>query len=403
MSIAQGINKSIAVKKQTGLGVAASGSGGQLLRRETAVFNLEKQTYTNNEIVAHQQSTGVVHGLRSTKLALNGVLSPSSYAAMAASLLRKAFVAGVSATAQSITISGTGPYTVARAAGSFLTDGFKVGDVARLTVGSFNVANINKNLLIEAVTGPNITVIPVNGSTMVAEGPIASSTIAVQGKKTWVPTTGHTQEYWTMEEWHSDITQSALYTDVMIGSLDIGLPSSGNATVAFNMVGLQAAFSASQVLTTPTAATTSPVLSAVNGVVLANGSKVGLITGATIKIDGKAANIGGVVGSNQSPDIQRGRVEVSGQMTVFFQDGVFRGFFDAATVIGATIVVADSSLAASDFVAFTIPALKFAQANVDDGEKGLILTMPFVAQIDSTGGAGLPDEQTIISIQDTLA
>jgi hypothetical protein len=403
MSIAQGINKQVSVKKQSGLGVAASGAGGFLLRRETAVFNLEKQTYSNNEIVSHQQSTGVTHGLRYTALAINGVLSPQTYSTQLASLLRRDFTGGVSVAALSLTIAGAGPYTITRATGSFLTDGVKIGDVVRLSVGALNAANIAKNILIISLTATVATVIVLNGSAMVAEGPIAGCTMAVQGKKTFAPTTGHTQDYWTFEEWYSDIARGSLYTDVMIGAAEIGLPSSGNATIALTYSGLQAAFSGTRVLTTPTAETTTPVLSAVNGVMTANGSKVGLITGASIKIDGKTANIGGVVGSNISPDLQRGRIDVSGQMTVFFQDGVFQSYFDAATVISATIVVSDSGLATSDFVSFTIPALKFSQANIDDGEKGLVLTMPFTAQINSTGGTGTSSDQTILSIQDTLA
>jgi hypothetical protein len=404
MTIAQGINKRIAVKKQSGLGVAASGSGGFLLRRETAVFNLEKQTYQNNEIVSHQQSTGVTHGLRSTALAINGVLSPNTYSTQLASLLRRDFTAGASVTGVNITIAGAGPtYTATRSAGSFLTDGFKIGDVVRITVGALNAANISKNLLIVGLTATIATVIVVNASALVAEGPITGCTVAVVGKKTFAPTSGHTQDYWTFEEWFSDIARSSLYTDVMVGACDIALPSSGNATLGFTYSGLQAAFSGSQVLTTPTSETTTPVLTAVNGVVVANGSKVGLITGATIKIDGKVGNIGGVVGSNQSPDLQRGRIEVTGQLTVFFQDGTFQGFFDAATVISATLVVTDTNLAASDFVSFNIPSLKFSQANIDDGEKGLVLTMPFTAQINSTGGTGTSTDQTIIAIQDTLA
>jgi hypothetical protein len=37
---------------------------------------------------------------------------------------------------------------VARSAGSWLTDGIKIGQVGRLTAGGFNAANSNKNLLV---------------------------------------------------------------------------------------------------------------------------------------------------------------------------------------------------------------------------------------------------------------
>ena len=64
MSIAQGINKKLTIRKQTGLGVVGAATA-QVLRRETATFNLSKSTFENNEIAAHQQSTGITHGLRS--------------------------------------------------------------------------------------------------------------------------------------------------------------------------------------------------------------------------------------------------------------------------------------------------------------------------------------------------
>ena len=57
MTVAQGINKTIAYKKQSGLGSAASGAGSTYLRRVTAALNVTKDSYENNEIVAHQQGT----------------------------------------------------------------------------------------------------------------------------------------------------------------------------------------------------------------------------------------------------------------------------------------------------------------------------------------------------------
>jgi hypothetical protein len=90
--------------------------------------------------------------------------------------VRRAFAAVAAITGLSITIAGSGPtYTVTRAAGSWLTDGVKVGQVGRLTAGSFNAANLNKNLVI-CVTATVLTVMPVNGVALVAEGPIAAAT-----------------------------------------------------------------------------------------------------------------------------------------------------------------------------------------------------------------------------------
>ena len=50
-NIAQGVSKILAYKKQTGLGSAASGSGGQQLRRTSSTINLTKERYEANKLV----------------------------------------------------------------------------------------------------------------------------------------------------------------------------------------------------------------------------------------------------------------------------------------------------------------------------------------------------------------
>lgn len=404
MAIAQGINKKTVFKKQSGLGVPASGTGGQIMRRETSNLTLAKDTYENNEIVSHQQSTGSAHGLRKLTGKVSGVISPGTYSTLLASLLRAPFAAVTPTTAVALTIAGTpGAYTVTRGTGSYLTDGYKIGQVIRLSVGSLHANNINKNLLIVGLTATVATVRVLNATVMNAEGPIAGCTVTAIGKICKPPLTGHTNEYWTVEEWYPDVVQSELGTDVQIGKADIGLPSTGNATINFDLIGLNMSTSGAQVLTTPTAETTTPVLTAVNGVVLMNGAAVANITGATLTIDGSTNSIGAVVGSNVAPDTQRGRIMVSGQITAFYQDGVLPGLFDAATVTSIVIVLAQDATATAKFVAFTVGALKLSGSAPDDGEKAIIRTFPFVGELNSAGGAGTAYEQAIISIQDSDA
>ncbi len=404
MSIAQGINKTIAFFKQTGLGVPKTGTGAQLMRRETAIGKLAIATFNNKEIVSHQQSTGITQGLRSASFALNGVLSPSTYSVFFASLLRKLFAAGTPLTATAVTVAGTaGAWTVTIGTGSYLTNGFKVGDVMRLSVGTLNAANINKNLLIISLTATIATCRVLNNSVMVAEGPIAGCTLTVVGKKALAPLTAQTMEYWTVEEWNNDITRSEYFTDVVIGSIDVGMPSTGNVTFACNMVGLNRTSGATQILTTPTAESTTPVLTAVQGAVIVNGIAVANITGATLKIDTGAANMGAIIGGVNSPDVQRGKINVSGQITAFYQDGVMSSYFEAGTLINVVIVIAVDQTATSEFVTFNMSAVTLTGDDKDDGEKAVVRTYPFVAEINSAGGAALANDKTILSIQDSLA
>lgn len=405
MSIAQGINKTVAMIKQTGLGVPKTGTGAQLMRRETAIGKLAIATFDNKEIASHQQGTGSTQGLRSSTYALNGVLSPNTYSTLFASILRKLFTATAPITATGVTIGAavSGVYPVTIATGSYLTSGFKVGDVMRLSVGALGAANINKNLLIVALTATIASVKVLNGSTLTAEGPIAGCTLTVIGKKSIAPITAQTQEYWTIEDWQSDISISEYFTDMVVGGIDVGLPSTGNVTFACNFAGLDRTSGGSQILTTPTAESTTPVITAVQGAVILNGLGIANITAASIKIDTGAANMGGVIGAVKSPDVQRGRINVSGQFTAFYQDGVMPAMFEEGTVVNLVIVVAVDQTAASDFVSFNMSAVTLNGDDKDDGEKGIIRTYPFVARINTAGGALLANDKTILSIQDSLA
>lgn len=405
MAIAQGINKTTSFKKQSGLGVPATGSGAQVIRREQSTFNLAKNTFENNEIATHQQSTGITHGMRSVTGSLNGVLSPNTYSTIIASLLRAPFAAVTPYNAGiDVTAAATSPHFV-DASGGFLTAGLKVGDVVQWTgfAGAGATDNNDRNFLITALTGTNMTGFFLDGTAVTADIAGDGTTVTVVGKKAKAPTSSQTQEYWTVEEWYSDVTRSELYTDVVVASCDIGLPSDGNATFASTYAGLDRTIAGAQVLTTPTAETTTPVLTAVNGAIVVNGSAVANITGASITINCNAAPTGSVVGTNLSPDVQRGRITVSGQITAFFQDGAISTLFDDATSTGIIIVVTDDDTATSDFVSFSMSAVKFGGDSSDDGEKGIVKTFPFTAEINGAGGAALANDQTIISIQDSLA
>ena len=416
MPIAQGINKVLTFAKQAALlGGAITTTAitnstlKQIMRRETGMGKLTMANFANTEITTYQQSTGKMHGLRSASYALSGLLSAGTYSTFFASILRRLFVAptitGLSLISQAVTIAvGTPTYTgtITVPSSLWLTSGLKIGDVIRISAGSTN--NANKNLLITNMTALVLTVATLNNTLIAAESLTTGTvTISVPGKKTFAPTTGQTQEYWMIEEWQGDINQSELYCDMVVGSMDISLPSSGNTTVATNLVGLNRSIAATQQITGGTVATTTSILTAVQGDVVVNNTVVANITGATLKIDCTAANMGGVIGTNISPDVQRGVISVTGQITAFYQDGVFPALFDASTVVSALLVVAADNTNGSDFVAFTLPQIIFDGDDKDDGQKGIVRTYPFTARMATSGGSGFSNEQTILSIQDSQA
>lgn len=401
MADAQGIYKTLAYKKQSAKGTAASGGSGQLLRRETATFNTAKAAYSANEINSHQQHTGDKHGIKTISGSLSGVLSPATYATLFASLLRKDLAATSAITGLSLTIAGSGPYTVTRATGDFLTGGIKIGDVVRLTGGSLAAGNVSKNLLVTGVTALALTVLVVNESTLTAEGPIASCTVTVTGKKTYVPTSGHTNDYYTFEEWYDDIDRSHLYSDVQLGQVDVGLPSTGNATVGLTFMGIGDSPGGTQILTSPTAETTTEVLAAVNGMILVGGTRQLAVTGLNLSVTGNMAAGEATIGANTISDIVKGKVNVTGSFTAVFQDDTLSTIFDGETATSIIAVVAENDDADADFITFVMSRVKVMSADKDDGQKQIVRTYNFTAEINGAGGAALANHQTILSIQDS--
>lgn len=401
MPLARGTAKTVSYKKETAWGTLAGATGGKQLRRVTANFNLAKETYESNEIRTDRQVADFRHGVRSAEGSLNGELSSASYADFMAAILAKSFAAKTDLSGMSITISGAGPtYTVTRGAGSFLTDAVRVGMVVRLT-GSFNAANANKNLLVTAVTALELTVVVLNGTALVAEGPIASAGMSFPGKNTLVPKTGHTDDSFTIEEWFSDIAQSEVYTGMKVGSMNVQLPASGLATVDFSFTGKDlASKGTTQYFTSPTAQGSDGIYAAVNGAVLFKGSPVAVITSADFSVE-RAMENAQVVGSNSIADIFSGRIRATGNLSVYFTDDVFRNAFDAETPVSLVFSFTEGSDAAADFVSFVMPKVKLGSFTKEDGELGITASTSFTALLNDVTGTGL--EETTLMIQDSAA
>jgi hypothetical protein len=209
-------------------------------------------------------------------------------------------------------------------------------------------------------------------------------------------------DYFTVEDFYSDLTKSEVLTDAKVGSLTLSLPASGNATGSYSMVGLARAVSGAQVLTTPVASTTG-TLAAINGYVLINGTMQTAVTGLTLNIDKGANNSGAVVGSNVGADVNTGRIKVSGSITAQFDTTTLRDLVIAETAVPIDIIISVDETATSEFLVFTIPAAKLTSDTPDDGEKTIVRTYNFVAQYHSTGSSTTARMNTIIQVQDSAA
>lgn len=405
-AVQTGVDMQLAYKAQSALGTAASGSGGQSLRRVQSTLELTKDTYQSAEIRPDYQVADFRHGFKKAGGTISGELSAGSYADFTAAFLRQAYTAVTAITGVSLTIAGSGPtYTVTRSAGDFLTGGIKIGHVVRLSVGSLNAANISKNLLVTGVTSTVLTVLPVNGVALVAEGPIATCTVTVTGKQSFCPTSSQTAKYFTIEHYYPNMSavNSETFTDCVICDMALNLPPTGMATVDFNIMGLGMTTGTSQVLTSPTAVTTSGITAAVNGVLRASSGALANVTGIKINGTNNCSVAGPVVGSNVGVDVVKGRHVVTGEITAFFDSVTLRDAFLNETELGLYAVLTADSTAASSFIAISIDRLKLGGATRSDGEGIKTVTLPFQALYNTSGGSGISTEATTLRMQDSAA
>lgn len=400
MPIAKGVAKKVGYKKETVWGSLAGASGAKYLRRVTANFNLNKETYESSEIRTDYQVADFRHGVRSAEGSLNGELSPNTYSDFMQSVLARNFTAGSSVTGLSLTIATSGAnHTLTRAAGSWLTDGVLVGNIIRLSGAGLNAANTGNNLLVLSVTALALTVRVLSRVTLVAEGPIASVVAAVVGKQTFAPLTGHTDDSYTIEEWYSDIAQSEVYTGMKVGSMAVQLPATGLVTCDFSFMGKNLEQKGQvQYFTSPTASGTDGIFASVSGSLVVNGVPVALITSLDFTVE-RGLEAANAVGSDFATDVFSGGIRVNGNFSTYFQDGTFRDYFDNESKISLVVALTTGSDKNSDAMSFVFPSVKLGSATKDDGEMGIVQQHSFVALLNSTTGSGLVPSTMLI--QDT--
>lgn len=402
MALAKGTFKRVSYKKEpaTKWGVLPTDTTGATdLRRVTASFNKSVDFIQSAEIRTDMQIADYRGSLTRAEGSLNGELSPGTYAPFLAAALARDFTAGATATAD-LTIAAQGDFwKIGRAAGDFLADQFYVGNVVRMSGAGLNPLNAANNLIILSMTAKSIVAMTLGKNTLVAEGPITGATIAVVGKQTYAPLTGHTSDSFTVEEWYADVQQSEVYTGNKVGSVALQLPTSGYVTADFSFMGKDLVkVDTVEFFTSPAPANTEGLTVSVSGAVLVDGVPAGVITSADFTID-RGLEAANVVGTNYAVEIFDGRINVTGNMSTYFQNGTYRDYFINETAISIVIALSTGSEADAEVISFLLPRVKLGTSQKDDSESGLIQQHSFQALLNSDITTGKPN--TTMLIQDT--
>jgi len=396
--IAVGVSKQLIIAKETTFATSALNTSGQLMRRTTSNVDLSKKTYKSTEIRPDYQFSDFRHGTRSVTGTISDELSVGTWGNFMASVTRQAWQKpGVTAATTILAQAASPQFT--RTGGSFLTDGYMLGDVVQFEGFTTGAANNSNNFFITGITALTLAGIFLNGSAVVADAADTTVSCAVMGSKTWMPLSGQTRDSYTIEHFFSDIGQSELFTGCRVSQMAVKLPSTGLATIDFPIMGINAVEGSAAYFQAPAAPSNGQILAAVNGAMFLGGVQIAVVTSLDFTINGNMTT-GDVVGSNVAPDIFPGSMDVTGTMSAYFEDETFQSAFFNEAEVSVIIALTTDSTPGAAFQVFSFPRCKLNGATKNDGQVGIVQTVPFVALLNNNN----PAPGTIVtsmSIQDS--
>jgi len=418
MTIANMINKQVVIAAQEAKGtIAAVGAvSAQYMRFKTFAQDQTNESYMSDEMRPDRQVGGVFIGPQDGNGSCSGELTPGTYELFEAAVLRQDFQAGeASAALDDLESTGTTAVgTIGSAGGAFISAGFKVGDVVRMTgwaeAPTDATANNAHNFLITALTASLMTVLAIDGVPIVAKDEAAAVTITVVGKKTWTPASGHTEDWFTIEHYYSDVDLSEVFWDCKPTNMSVSAPATGIPTVDFNILGLQMipeGTAASPYFTdegVPLAITGTDAVHTGKAVIVIQGVNQVFCTGVDFEINGNAEVGSAVMGSNVKSGIYDKRLEVKGTFKALYQDDVISALYRAGTKISLSIVLPVSDAPDSAFIAITIPSAKVT-SGAKEGDNEISHSFGFTAEFNSDGDDGETCTKdslaTTLSLQDS--
>jgi hypothetical protein len=315
------------------------------------------------------------HGSRSVTGELGSVLRVGAQDELLEGLFRSTWAASAAITQATMTSITTTTNTIVAAAGSWITQGVRVGDVVTLT-GHATTANNDKRLPVIGVTASTITV-PAGSLTLDAS---PDSTFTVTRHKRLAM--GTTERYFSFDEYHADIDQSEYATDCKIGSVNLSMQADGTVTATFGIAGRNLAARTtgdSPILTSPTQYDTANLV-ATDAIILKSGVAITALTGLDLTID-LSPQVQPVVGSVVSPDVFSNNTRVTGSISALREDLTWLQDFEAETYPSLMLVLKEPEADPYDFHAVFIPyfTLTESPSGALGSDGPMISTMSFVA------------------------
>ena len=374
-------------------GVATAQIALQELRATTRAINLEKNMLETAEVRADRQKSDVRHGFNRVVGAPGGELSLKSLDDILEIALARAWVAVTQVSGTNLSIN-SGTKILGRAAGSFITDGYRAGDIVRVA-GFANGAN-NTDFLVLTVVALSLTLSDPS-NVIVTEAAGAARTVTYPGKRLDI---GSVLSTLTVERAFAGVTKYQAFKGVAIDKMSLSIKPESIVGGTFDMIGMSAAAMSNSPLSSvdPVARQTTTPLASFEGALYEGGVLAAVVTSLDLALNNNR-QLAAVIGSKYSPDVYEGVLDLTGAIVAFFEDATLLNKFINETE-SKLYVKCQDPVTATDFISFTFPRVKYTGGMIDPPQVGPVpVNMPWRALVQSglavSGGTTLASCLTI--------
>jgi hypothetical protein len=365
----------VAIQRETVQGVPATpgaGSAAQLRITDSPGLDPDRALIQS----AEKRTDGTKAMPRLGGLDVPGTYNGEVTVGGALDILWESIMRGTWSASFTVTATGAGAFVNLQASstsvltrtgtGSFITDGFKVGDIIRCT-NLANAANNNKNFRVTAVTALTMSLA---GSPLIADAVSTTATVT-RTKKVINPAAGPTRYTHTVEEFNAISDLSRIGVGMRLVGFNLSFKPKSMATFSAVFEGINVQYlvnGTSPYFITPTV-TSGLALIADDSVIRYNGVDVVHFTGFdlnfTIEQESDAT-----IGSLTKPDIADGDFSVTGTITALNYDFSNFTIFNGETEVEMSILLQEPGTAPLNFVAINVPRAKLSKVALPAGGGG---------------------------------
>lgn len=372
-----------AVKREAagtpGTAAAAGAGAAQIRLLDSPGLRLERGNITSGERRRDQMAnmgrlgSKTVNGSYNAELTIGGV-TDSFLEAVLRSVWSDVIWINLSATDGTTTTN-----TIVRATGSWLTDGFRVGDV--VSVMSDNATPANNGLRLRA-TNVTATTITVAGNPLTANA-TAHAFSVTRLKKLTTPAVPTLYSY-TVEQYDADIDMSELFLGCRVTNVSFSFRPNAIATITYTLMGMDRTIltvTTSPYFTGPSLTTGAPLV-ADDSAIRFNGADVARFTAMDLSIAVDAATQP-VIGSLVSPDVFLNTATVSGSISVVRNDFARLQMFDKETEFELSALFTEPGVAPLPSFGVFLPRVKFGGLDAPflGGDAGKVETLPLMVGV----------------------